>query len=217
MISFCIITDGKEPDKLQRQVDSIWAIRDLPEFQIVIAGSLPYEFNHPAGQGITYVPMKHTAKQGRLGALRNGACQAARGELLVVSDDDMEFMSEWWEGVSRLYWGPMSPTWDVMSCRILNPDGTRYWDWKCHENGMNWLLDYKLNDTRVSLTGGLTIMKRRVFEAVQWNNELGFNQAEDVDFSNRVKAAGFKIVFNPESTIIHHGPYTQIGMGVHRL
>lgn len=203
MISFCIITDGKELNKLQAQIDSIDALK-IPGYEIIVSGNphvgLPVDF---------IVPMPHTARQGRLGALRNGAVSVASGDIIVVTDDDMLFWADWYEGLLS-YAGE----WDVMACRILNPDGSRYWDWKCHDKDKNWLLEYNKTDELISLTGGLTIMKSHVRERVQWNDELGFNQAEDVDFTNKLKAAGMKIVFNPLATITHDAPYTQIGIGV---
>ena len=202
MISFCIITDGKEPAKLQAQIDSINALG--VESEIIVSGNP--NVGTPAD---LIVPMPHTAKQGRLGALRNGAVFCASGEIIIVTDDDMIFHPGFYDGIMNY-----SGDWDVMACRILNPDGTRYWDWKAHANGKNWLLEYNRTDELISLTGGLTIMKSHVRERVQWNDELGFNQAEDVDFTNRLKAAGMKIVFNPAATIMHDAPYTQIGVGV---
>ena len=203
MISFAIITDGKEPAKLLAQIDSI-IVLNAPEYEIIVSG------NPQVGTPVDLiVPMPHTAKQGRLGALRNGVVGCASGDIIVVTDDDMLFWLDWYKAVIE-YPGE----WDVMACRILNPDGTRYWDWKAHDKGLNWLLDYNDVSDLQSLTGGLTIMKKHVWERVQWNDELGFNQAEDVDFTNRLKAAGFKIVMNPAATITHDAPYTQIGAGV---
>jgi hypothetical protein len=203
MISFAIITDGKEPAKLEAQIKSIHAL-SIPGYEIAVAG------NPPVGIAADYIiPMPHTARQGRLGALRNGAVSVASGDILVVTDDDMMFLPGWYGGLVA-YAGD----WDVMACRILNPDGSRYWDWKAHSGGKNWLLDYNETSELVSLTGGLTICKSYVWEQCKWDDELGFNQAEDVDFSNRVKAAGYKIVFNPLCTITHDAPYTQLGVGV---
>lgn len=205
-ISFCIITDGKEPAKLQALMDSICNIYDVPSFEIIIVGCLsPLTMGPYLG-----IDMPSAARQGRLGALRNRAAGAASGDIIVVSDDDMFFDPSWYHGLVIL--DPSS--WDVLSCVIQNPDGTRYWDWKWHEGGINALMDYNETSPNVSLTGGLVIMKREVFQKIQWDNDLGFNQAEDVDFSNKLKAAGFRIEFNPHSKIIHNGPYTQKGRGV---
>lgn len=206
MISFCIITDGKEPEKLRAQMDSIRAL-EVPRFEIVVAGNVWTE----CGADVV-VPMPVAAKQGRLGAMRNGACTCASGEILTVTDDDMVFHPDWFSGLQEYGWN-----FDVLSCRVLNPDGSRYWDWKWHRDGLNGLLDYSETCADVSLTGGLTIMKDYVFRRVQWDDRLGFNQAEDVDFTRKVKKAMFKIAFNPHSTITHNGPYTQVGSGVARI
>jgi GT2 family glycosyltransferase len=57
-------------------------------------------------------------------------------------------------------------------------------------------------------------MRKSVFERIQWDESRGFNEEEDVDWCNRLKAAGVKLEFNPWSTVTHDGPYTQVGIGV---
>jgi len=42
MISFCIITDGKEPEKLEAQLQSIEALGC--EHEIIMAGAIPERF-----------------------------------------------------------------------------------------------------------------------------------------------------------------------------
>lgn len=206
MISFCIITDGREPDKLQAQIDSIRALA-IPEYEIIVSGHPPIDIDVDI-----VVPMPYAAKQGRLGAMRNGAVSVASGEIIVVTDDDMIFWKDWWIGV----WS-FPVDWDLQACRILNPDGTRYWDWKAHKGGMNWLLDYSETSEYQSLTGGVTIMKAHVWQSVKWDDELGFNQAEDVDFTNKLKSHGFVIKMNPAATITHDANYTQVGTGVLKI
>jgi GT2 family glycosyltransferase len=69
----------------------------------------------------------------------------------------------------------------------------------------------------VSLTGGLTIMKRWVWDKVKWDDSLGFYQMEDVDFTRRLQDAGVRIAFNPYSTVTHDDRrYTQSGKFVLR-
>lgn len=209
MISFAIITDGKEADKLEAQIYSIHSMPDLRagEYEIIVSGN-----PHIGVAADFIVPMPHTAKQGRLGALRNGAVSCASGDIIVVTDDDMIFHSDFYNGLISFL-----VDWDLLACRILNPDGSRYWDWKAHKNGMNWLLDYNEQSENQSLTGGVTIMKAHVWQSVKWDDELGFNQAEDVDFTNRLKAHGFVIKMNPGMTITHDANYTQRGSGVFRI
>lgn len=194
--SFVIITDGKEPTKLQRLIDSI-AAQNFPRVEVVVVRDEKHE--------------------GRLGALRNAGCRQAQYYNLIVLDDDMVLHPDFYKGLLRFHQENINPHYDVLSCRILNPDYTRYWDWKAHEDGKNWLLDYGEDDPRQSLTGGLTIFNKGIFNRVQWDEGRRINQEEDVDFTHRLKAAGCRIGFNPWSTVTHDGPYTQIGRGVIRI
>lgn len=194
--SFVVITDGCEPAKLQRLKDSI-AAQNIPTFEIIV--------------------VQDTKREGRLGYLRNTGCKAAQYHNLIVLDDDMILHADFYPGLLRFQRHNAHPVYRVLSCRILNPDYTRYWDWKAHEDHKNWLLDYGDEDPRVSITGGLCIFNKSVFQVVQWDEQRAINQEEDVDFSNRLKQQGYKIGFNPWSTVTHDGPYTQIGRGVIRI
>jgi hypothetical protein len=188
--SFVIITDMREPDKLQAEIDSIKAL-NIPSYEILV--------------------VKDVDKSGKLGRLRNSGCRQAKGDVLIVADDDLVFHDDFYTGL--LEYGD---DFDVLSCKLLNPDGTRYWDWKAHANGKNWLMPYDVIHPDVSLTGGLVIMKADVFKQVQWDDRRGFYQDEDVDFSSRLKQSGMRIAFNPHSTVTHDAAYTQEGDGVIR-
>lgn len=186
--SIVIITDGKEPDKLDTLIASI-------------------EQQH--FDGVEVIVVRDEKHEGRLGALRNTGCRRARYEHIIVLDDDMILHSDFLPGLKKY-----GEDYDVLSCRIVNPDYTRYWDWKAHQFGKNWLLDYGETSELVSITGGLCVMKAEVFQRVQWDETRVINQEEDVDFSNRLKKAGFRIEFNPWSTVTHDANYTQYGRGV---
>jgi hypothetical protein len=189
--SFIIITDSREPLKLSRLVDSIGA-QEFPEVEVIVVRDEKHE--------------------GHLGALRNAGCRQAKYHRLIVLDDDMLLHKDFYPGLKKFY--SQNPDARVISCRIVNPDNTRYWDWKAHADGKNWLLDYGDTDPDVSITGGLCIFDKGVFSDVQWDETRGFNQEEDVDFSNRLKLHGYQIVFNPWSTVTHDANYTQMGIGV---
>jgi len=209
MISFCIITDGREPAKTSREIQSINALH-IPFYEILLGGNIPDE---NMVWGIKSVDMHEHARAGRLGAMRNALCRRAAGDILVVADDDMVFHSDFYQGV---LWH--QGKFDVLACRILNPDGTRFWDWATYKgpNG-HALLDYDKTDyENMYVSGGLITMKRYVFDECQWDENLGFYQNEDIDFSEKLKARCLRFIFNPFSTVTHDAPYTQVGKSVVR-
>lgn len=209
-ISFCIITDGRRPEKLRREVESIFSL-EIPEFEILVGGNPPADLVHPAIRAKRMI--KH-AQQGHLGALRNGLCRIARFSRLVVADDDLRFRPDFYRGLEA-YPGD----YDILCVRLLNPDGSRYWDWAAHKGKLEQvLLDYDATDDDVYVTGGLCIMKASVFKTVQWDETLQIGQGEDVDFSRRLHAAGLRITFNHRCTVIHDDPRnTQVGNVVARV
>jgi len=203
-ISFCIITNGKRPEKLQRELESIHALH-IPVYEILITGELPPTM--PV-DGFDYYPLPDAARNGRLGEMRNLLCDKARHENLVVVDDDMIFHEDFHEGLRHF-----GPGFDVLAVRLLNPDGTRYWDWAtCGGPEGHYLLAYDTSDPDVYVTGGICVIKKSVANMVRWDDVRGFYQQEDVDFSRRIKRAGLSIKFCPYASVTHDDPrFTQYG------
>jgi GT2 family glycosyltransferase len=190
--SFCIITDKKEPKKLQREIESIQRLK-IPNYEINIVED-------------------NLTPSGQIGKLRNNVCNLAKYDHLIVADDDLVFHKDFYEGLLQF-----GEDYDVAACRILNPDGSRFYDWKIHVNGKNYLIDYDITDKNISLSGTFYIMKQWVFQKIHWSDELGYYQGEDVDFSDRLKVAGIRISFNPYCVITHDAPYKQAGKSVLRM
>ena len=200
--SFCIITNGKRPRQLAEEIASIRALQ-IPAFEIVVGGDLP------AGlEAVRTLSLPDAAQAGRLGELRNRLMEIARYDHLVMADDDLLFQADFYEGLRQ-----HGDDYEVLCVRLLNVDGTRYWDWatvggpRGHE-----LLDHDETDPHVYVTGGLCVMKAWVGARLQWDGARGFYQGEDVDFSRRLREAGISIKFNPHSTVVHtDARYTQVG------
>jgi hypothetical protein len=205
--SFCIITDSQEPEKTIREIESIRA-QNIPDYEILLAGDVSESLSKIVTLTLL---MPDDAHAGRLGAMRNAVVKQARGEIVIVLDDDLYLHPGFYAGLMEY-----GDNWDVLSCRILNPDGSRYWDWKISKMGYNRLIPYDSTDPDISLTGGLLIARAWVFGRVTWDAERGFYQAEDVDFTNKLKDAGIRIAFNPYSTVTHDAAYMQIGEFVYR-
>ena len=193
MISFCIISRPNELEKL-----------DLCSAHI--------EVNAPGSEIITVFDKDNT---GRLGALRNEAIKQATGDIIVSIDNDILIHRDFISGIKEFIY--YNPDWMVSSCRLLNVDGSRHWDWKEH-NGSDKLLEYNKTSKHVVLTGGLVIAKRELYKIAAWNESLQFYHQEDIDFSNKIKKHGIKILFNPYSTATHNDKryYHNPGGGVLR-
>ena len=206
--SFCIITNGARPEKLQREIQSIRALA-IPAYEILVGGAVPPWVE---GENVTTVPVPEAAQAGRLGEMRNRLTERARYDHLVVADDDMFFTTDFYRGVLA-----HGEDYDVLCVRLLNPDGSRFWDWASYGGpDVHTLLDYEVaEDPNLYVTGGLCIMKARVADRVQWDEGRGFYQQEDIDFSARLKKAGMRISFCRQATVVHDDArYTQVGRQV---
>ena len=200
--SFLIITNGKRPRKLLREIESIRLLR-IPEFEILVGGEPPPDLP----EGVGAVLAIDAARNGRLGEMRNALTSVAKYSRLVIVDDDFIFHTDFYTGLLRF-----GDNWEALSVRILNPDGSRFWDWATVDGPRGQiLLGYDETDPWHYVTGGLIILKSSVSERVKWNNNLGFYQAEDVNFSRSLQKAGVKIQFNRFSTTTHNdGRYTAV-------
>ncbi len=54
-----------------------------------------------------------------------------------------------------------------------------------------------------ALQGAFFFTRREVLDTVNWFDEDYFLDGEDIDLSYKIHEAGFKLVFNPQSTIVH--------------
>jgi glycosyltransferase involved in cell wall biosynthesis/2-polyprenyl-3-methyl-5-hydroxy-6-metoxy-1,4-benzoquinol methylase/tetratricopeptide (TPR) repeat protein/GT2 family glycosyltransferase len=200
--SFCIITNGKRPEKLRREIESIRAL-EMPNYEILVGGDVP-----PGLDGVTVVSLPEAATGGRLGEMRNRLIERSRFDRLIVADDDLLFQAGFYQGLLQF-----GENYEVQCVRFLNADGTRYWDWATASGprGHN-LLDYDQTDPHVYVTGGLCIMKASVAKRVKWDDHRGFYQGEDSDFSRRLHEAGISIKFNRHCTVVHSDTrLTQLG------
>lgn len=202
-VSFCVITNGYRRDRLTITLDSIRAL-DLPDREIIVVGAVPAGL----GDDLQVLKASDLAADGRLGAMRNLGCRAARFDQLVVADDDMRFHPEFAQVLRD-----RDPDVDVLCVRLLNPDGTRHWDWATHGGPTGHrLMAYDETDPFVYVTGGLAIMWARVHDLIPWDDTRGFYQGEDLDWSARLRGAGMRIGFDVRGCVTHQDPrYTQMG------
>lgn len=202
--SFCIITAGQRRAKLLNAIASINSQR-LTTFEIIIAGSAW------TSQLWHYVPMQQVAAEGRTSTLRNTAAERSRFDRLVFMDDDIILADGWAQRVEDF-----PHAWDLLQTRLLNLDGTRYWDSATIGGPRGHsLLDYGETEPNRYFTGGLIVTRAKVWTATPWDETLGFRQSEDVAFSRAVLGKGFRTQFCWDAIAVHNDlRYTQIGRRV---
>jgi len=161
----------------------------------------------------------------------NDAAKLSNGELLLFLNNDTQVMPDAIDALVRLL-DERHDAGMVGSC-LLYPDGTLQ-----EAGGIVWrdgsAWNYgKGDDPRksqytyvreVDYVSGAAIMIPRA----RWDEMCGFDEAflpaycEDSDLAFRLRAAGWKVLFQPQSMIIHHegvshGTDTAIGIKAHQV
>jgi glycosyltransferase involved in cell wall biosynthesis len=217
-ISFIIVTNGAKPKELELQLKSIRA-QKIPTYEIVVVG------DWKEGDGYSYIPAKELTDKKLLGALRNRACDQAKHENLVISDDDMLFTLNWYKTLLN------NPDFEILTGRVNLPDGGRYWDHVCYQSPTNGhsILEGDQTDSHLYMSGGQSwIMKKSVFQRVRWGEQFdmaGGSQSmsslqdyaegkhnEDTDFAEQCRKENIPISHNHNLTVWHNDDsYTTIG------
>lgn len=191
LISFAIVTDGKNDHHLQNTVNSILDL-DLDSFEIIIVGQS--EFPNPS---VKCVAFDESVRDGWITKKKNLAVSHSQGDIVVILHDYMKLNKDWTRSnVEAL----SNSNWDVAMCRITNLDGTRFRDWTlwaANSVGISrWFIRTSQNLvpytnkklTRFMYVSGSAMIVRRKF---MLNNPLEENltwgQMEDVEWSLRVR------------------------------
>lgn len=205
--SFCIITAGKRIELIKTVIKSIHYQR-IPNYEIIIVGDYHSE------SGITYIESKELASTGRIGEMRNIGVAHSRYNNIVILDDDVILSPDWY-----MKFLSYDRSFDVLTSQIRVPDGGRYWDHATIGGPKGHIiLEHFEDDEYVYMTGGGGwVMKKYVAESVKWDNIYGYYEGEDVDFSRRVQALGYKISHNHMMLVYHaDSTYTCVGRQVCR-
>jgi glycosyltransferase involved in cell wall biosynthesis/Flp pilus assembly protein TadD/2-polyprenyl-3-methyl-5-hydroxy-6-metoxy-1,4-benzoquinol methylase len=206
-LSFCIITAGKREHILQTVIASIHA-QAIPEYEIIVVG------NFHDVPGITYVPAEEKARTGRLGAMRNAALQRTRYDNVVILDDDIVLSPDWYEELRQ-----HGDRFEILTSQVRLPDGGRYWDHASFGGPRGQvILNPDEEDEYLYMTGGGGwLVKRALWQEIQWNEGLGFYRGEDIEYAARLRERGYRIAHNHRSIVYHADPvYTTIGRMVVR-
>ena len=175
--SICIITNAGLSGQSHRREYVLRLLASLPaagftpeNSEVIVVGAL---FD---GVACTHaLPLADLAESGQVSALRNRAIKEAQGDWIVQCDDDVIFAPGYVSAVRNA----LVENADILCTRLLNPNGTRYWDWAAFVPGKGQtLLPYAVHDTHVYATGGHAVYRRSIFEKIQWPESIrhGLNE-----------------------------------------
>lgn len=145
----------------------------------------------------------------------------ARGDLLVLLNDDTEPYKEWLSPIINSF--RVKDDLGIVGCQLLYPGGGKiqHLGGVIHPNGLTdhcaWGKDeIETNDNNKLIkshyaTGAAMAIRRQVLEEVGLLDE-GFWPIyfEEVDFSERTRRAGWKICIALNSKVIHHESQTTV-------
>jgi GT2 family glycosyltransferase len=217
MVSFCIITNAalsgfrRRESYLRQLLRSIRSL-DVPisEYQILICGAVP----HGLECDIT-LNEPELAAEGKVSSMRNLLASRASGDVIVHCDDDIVLGEGYWNSLVR-FSGSYSV--GILCTRLLNPNGTRYWDWAAYypSRGQT-LLPYAVeNDAGTYATGGHLIVKKSIYDGIHWDETLKHGQNEEYAFAHAAKKAGIRIGLDSTATVFlqyHHCDATAVAEG----
>ena len=197
-ISFCVITGGFRPDRMENLIRSIIRM-EVPNYEILVCGW------HPGGETdgrIDYVEKRDWAGRAEVCRMRNFNAARAKFDTIIILDDDVEFTPTWWREVRVL------GDFDLAGCRGVDGNGNRWWDWQRVERGNPLsapaLLEYGETHPDAYISGYFMMMRKSVWEAVKFDESRRNYQHDDIDFCHRVTDKGYSLKVFPQATVIHH-------------
>ena len=117
----------------------------------------------------------------------------------------MALCDGWYEGYVKF-----GNDWDICMNVVENSDGSRFRDWcawddpeLCYPDGVHniALPSYDYNKTHyMYISGNYWVSKKRVMEEEPLNEDLDWGEAEDVEWSNRIRDK-YQYVMNTHSKV----------------
>ena len=206
-LSFCIITIGSQPEKLNyclKSIENNFIDSDI-DYEIILVGNNVPQLNY---KNLKIIEDTEYIKF--LGKRKNIATENSSGDILVHCDDDIIFNPDWLSNF--LLFNSKNTNWKILGNKILLPDGLRYWD-RCTFKPNHMMVEYDyFSDSDVFYqTGCFSICKKDFLKENKWDNKLpyyamfhGFEHNEDVEFSLRINKKGIMIDFDKNNTVWHY-------------
>jgi hypothetical protein len=197
--TFGITTDYKNEEQLNQVLDSIKTL-NIPEYEILVIGDRKYTKDGK----VSYLHFDEKIKPGWVTRKKNIICQVASYENIVLMHDYYVFDKDWYQSYVEF-----GEDWDICSNQQLLITGKRHFtDWVVWDDPIfprYTCLPYdEWSRTQyMYVSGGYFLTKKKVALDNPFNEDLLHGQAEDVEWSLRVRDK-YKVVCNGNAIVRHN-------------
>ena len=209
-VSFCIPTNGKRPEKTELTIKSIKVQIGKP-VEIILCGDVD-NFKHI--EGVTFINRKEEAHSRKVALLRNKAAEVAKYNVIAWCDDDVILDKKWLQKTIEY---SSHKGWEILSGKVLLPDGGRYWD-RCTLQPHKLVdYDHPSYDKKLYQSSAFFLTRKQVWQKVKWDEtKLVYADSEgqvpeDVQYSFDLIKNNYMLNFNKNSLVWHNDDtYVQV-------
>jgi hypothetical protein len=185
------------------QKEIIESIRQLciPHYEIILIGNSQYYIDEIIeGKDIKYILFDENINPGWITKKKNIITEQSQYENIVFMHDYIKFNADWYTGYLK------HQDFKISMNKIYNLDGKRNIDWLIYYQDLclpnaEQLLPYDLEFSKIMyIPGFYWVAKRDVMIEFPLNENFFWGQAEDIEWSKRVRAK-YKFSINQESTV----------------
>ena len=201
-----LITNGSRPEFVEKFCSCL-SSQNVPIVELIICGFLEQaqlsslrSLLGGRGMSLRYIEFKEKDELGWITRKKNIVCKSATYQNIAIFHDRFVLEHDWYIEVKKY-----GKKFDALAVKNIGPTGKRQQDWAYITNHYSRLHNfsvrhdllrpYLLNSEDWSpngyISGGVTVLKKRCWEAAAWDDRLFWVEGEDVVLSNNLLQAGY--------------------------
>jgi GT2 family glycosyltransferase len=197
--TFGMLTTGKRLENVERFIDSVEAYCDEP-YEVILVSPVPLD-DLARRRHVRVVLFDEHDDLGWITRKKNLVCSEAIYSDICVCHDRFSIDPYFTQDVAD--WGY---AYGVAAPRVRLADGRRGLDWAVvssqnHVWSAGGLLDYRAYSQYAYIPGGATLIRKTFWRDFPWNENLFWNEHEDVELCRRVQRSGGLIALSTATIV----------------
>ncbi|HAS6451439.1 TPA: hypothetical protein I7291_09390 [Vibrio parahaemolyticus] len=217
--TFGIITNGGREEYIKKIISSIQK-QNIPKFEVIICGNVKSSCDLEDDK-INFIEFKENDHKGWITRKKNLIVKSSKFENICILHDRYVLDDRWYEGFIE-YGGDF----DVLSLpQKFQNKWLPYWVENKAELRNAYDVNYIKKDSEWShdiyLPGGVNVFKSHLIKSTLYNENLFWNEKEDIELSRRQVINGYQIRLNQHSNLTalfsHWRHPTKLGLLIRRF